>query len=112
MVGIAQLTHHSVRGGGQKSLDLRFRDFCPHLEPRGELISQYLPPLSFRYKIAFIWKSVAEFSIGSDNGLFRQQSIARATFNTDICRHMSSIGHIELKPKILHTMPIAWDPFH
>ena len=31
-VGIAQLTHHSV-----------------HLEPRGELIAQYRPPMSFRY---------------------------------------------------------------
>ena len=36
-VGIAQLTHHSPRWGHwQKSLDLRSRDFCPHLEPRGE----------------------------------------------------------------------------
>ena len=35
---------------GQKSLDLRSRDFCPHLEPRGELIAQYRPPMSFRYK--------------------------------------------------------------
>ena len=34
---------------GQKSLDLRSRDFCPHLEPRGELIAQYRPPMSFRY---------------------------------------------------------------
>ena len=36
---------------GQKSLDLRSRDFCPHLEPRGELIAQYRPPMSFRYMI-------------------------------------------------------------
>ena len=36
---------------GQKSLDLRSRDFCPHLEPRGELIAQYRPPMSFRYRI-------------------------------------------------------------
>ena len=35
---------------GQKSLDLRSRDFCPHLEPRGELIAQYRPPMSFRYR--------------------------------------------------------------
>ena len=35
---------------GQKSLHLRSRDFCPHREPRGELIAQYLPPMSFRYK--------------------------------------------------------------
>ena len=35
---------------GQKSLDLRSRDFCPHLEPRGDLIAQYRPPMSFRYK--------------------------------------------------------------
>ena len=35
---------------GQKSLDLRSRDFCPHLEPCGELIVQYRPPMSFRYK--------------------------------------------------------------
>ena len=38
---------------GQKSLDLRSRDFCPHLEPRGELIAQYRPPMSFRYIMAF-----------------------------------------------------------
>ena len=38
---------------GQKSLDLRSRDFCPHLEPRGELIAQYRPPMSFRYKMQF-----------------------------------------------------------
>ena len=36
---------------GQKSLDLQSRDFCPHLEPRGELIAQYRPPISFRYII-------------------------------------------------------------
>ena len=42
-VRIAQLTHHSVRGGG--------KHFCPHLEPRGELIAQYRPPVSFRYII-------------------------------------------------------------
>ena len=36
---------------GQKSLDLRSRDFCPHLEPRGELIAQYRPPMSFHYNI-------------------------------------------------------------
>ena len=35
---------------GQKSLDLRSRDFCPHLEPRGELIAQYRPPMSLRYR--------------------------------------------------------------
>ena len=34
---------------GQKSLDFRFRDFCPHLEPRGELFAQYRPPMSFRF---------------------------------------------------------------
>ena len=38
---------------GQKSLDLRSRDFCPHLEPRGELIAQYRPPMSFRYRNIF-----------------------------------------------------------
>ena len=38
---------------GQKSLDLRSRDFCPHLEPRGELIAQYRPPMSFRYIIHY-----------------------------------------------------------
>ena len=36
---------------GQKSLDLRSLDFCPHLGPRGELIAQYRPPMSFRYII-------------------------------------------------------------
>ena len=34
----------------QKSLELRSRDFCPHIEPRGELIAQYRPPMSFRYR--------------------------------------------------------------
>ena len=34
---------------GQKSLDLLSLYFCPHLEPRGELIPQYRPPMSFRY---------------------------------------------------------------
>ena len=34
---------------GQKFLDLRSRDFCPHLEPSGELIKQYRPPMSVRY---------------------------------------------------------------
>ena len=32
-----------------KILDLRSRDFCPHLEPRGELFAQYRPPMLFRY---------------------------------------------------------------
>ena len=32
---------------GQKSLDPRSRDFCPHREPRGELIAQYRPPMPF-----------------------------------------------------------------
>ena len=27
----------------------RFRDFCPHREPRCEFIAQYIPPMSFRY---------------------------------------------------------------
>ena len=36
---------------GQKSLDLRSRDFCLHLEPLGEFIAQYGPPMSFRYII-------------------------------------------------------------
>ena len=38
-VGIAQLTHHSIHGGGKN----------PHREPRGELIAQYRLPMSFRY---------------------------------------------------------------
>ena len=46
-VGIAQLTHHEVQGGGQKSRDRRSRDFCPHRGPSGELIAQYRPPMSF-----------------------------------------------------------------
>ena len=46
-VGIAQLTHHEVQGGGQKSRDRSWRDFCPHREPSGELIAQYRPPMSF-----------------------------------------------------------------
>ena len=46
-VGIAQLTHHEVQGGGQKSRDRRSRDFCPHRGPSGELIAQYRPSMSF-----------------------------------------------------------------
>ena len=48
-VGIAQLTHHPVRGGG-KIMDTGLGIFAPHLELRGELIAQYRPPMSFRYK--------------------------------------------------------------
>ena len=36
-VGIAQLTHHEVRDGGENQ-DLRSRDFCTHRGPSGELI--------------------------------------------------------------------------
>ena len=54
-VGIAQLTHHEVQGGGKNpetevqggGKNRRSLDFCPHLEPRGELIAQYRPPMSF-----------------------------------------------------------------
>ena len=35
-----------------KLLDLRSRDFCPDFEPRCELIAQYRPPMSFRYRIS------------------------------------------------------------
>ena len=42
---------------GQKSRDRRSRDFCPHLEPRGELIVQYWPPMSFRYTSP-CWKTL------------------------------------------------------
>ena len=38
-VGIAQLTHHEVQGGG--------KNFCPHRGPSGELIAQYRSPMSF-----------------------------------------------------------------
>ena len=47
---------------GQKSLDLRSRDFCPHLEPRGELITQYWPPMSFRYIILPAWNNIFWFT--------------------------------------------------
>ena len=50
-VGIGQLTHHSVRGGGKNPSTLGLGIFAPHLEPRGELIAQYRPPMSFRYRI-------------------------------------------------------------
>ena len=65
-VGIAQLTHHKVQGGGKnpetggqgifcphRTADRGPRwvppvsGFCPHLEPRGELIVQYRLPMSF-----------------------------------------------------------------
>ena len=44
-VGIVQLTHHEVQGGGKNPE--RSRDFCPHRGPSGELIAQYRPPMSF-----------------------------------------------------------------
>ena len=42
--GIAQLP--AVRGGGKHSKTGGRWDFCPHHEPPGELIAQYLPPMS------------------------------------------------------------------
>ena len=41
---------------GQKSFDLRPRNFCLRREPRGELIAQYQLPMSFRYKL--LWWEV------------------------------------------------------
>ena len=50
---------------GQKSLDLRSRDFWPHLEPRGELIAQYRPPMSFRYIISWTYMMLSKYPIHS-----------------------------------------------
>ena len=51
-VGIAQLTHHSVRGGGKNLSTSGLRIIAPHREPRGELIGQYRPPISFAHRKA------------------------------------------------------------
>ena len=42
-------------------LNLRSRDFCPHREPRGELIVQYRPPMSFAFIPYFIWVTICVF---------------------------------------------------
>ena len=46
-VGIAQLTHHEVQGGGKNPETGGRGIFAPHREPSGELIAQYRPPMSF-----------------------------------------------------------------
>ena len=53
-VGIAQLTHRSVRGGGKNPSTSGLGIFCSHLEPRGEIIAQYRPLMSFRYISHFV----------------------------------------------------------
>ena len=53
-VGIVHLNSQLGPRSGAKILRLRSRDFCPHLEPRGELIAQYRPPMSFRYNPACV----------------------------------------------------------
>ena len=59
-IGIAQLTHHLVRGGGRKFLDFVSRDFCTHRETRGKLIVQYRSTMSFIYiNTWFCWCSAA-----------------------------------------------------
>ena len=52
-----KLTHHSVRGGGKNPSTLGLGIFAPHLKPRSELIAQYRPPMSFRYRIIQMSKS-------------------------------------------------------
>ena len=44
---------------GQKSLDIPSPDFCPHHEPRGELITQYRSSMSFRYKLQWCWHTLS-----------------------------------------------------
>ena len=46
-VGIAQLTHHEVQGGGKNPETEGRWIFAPHRGPSGELIAQYRPPMSF-----------------------------------------------------------------
>ena len=46
-VGIAQLTHHEVQGGGKNPETVGRGIFAPHRGPSGELIAQYQPPMSF-----------------------------------------------------------------
>ena len=56
MVGIALLTHHSVRGEGKNPETEGRGIFGPYREPNGELIAQYRPLMSFRYKINVLKK--------------------------------------------------------
>ena len=46
-VGIAQLTHHEVQGGGKNPSTFGLGIFAPPRGPSGELIVQYRPPMSF-----------------------------------------------------------------
>ena len=46
-VGIAELTHHEVQGGGKNPETFGLGIFAPHRGPSGELIAQYRPPMSF-----------------------------------------------------------------
>ena len=55
---------------GQKSRDQRLRDFCPHLEPRGELIAQYRPPMSFCY-ITLTFDPTDDTDLGSSRSNFQ-----------------------------------------
>ena len=53
----SQVNVVSVRGVGKNPSTSGLGIFAPHLEPRGELIAQYRPPMSFRYKINCKWPS-------------------------------------------------------
>ena len=47
VVGIAQLTHHEVQGGGKNPETEGRVISAPHRGPSGELPAQYRPPMSF-----------------------------------------------------------------
>ena len=79
---------------GQKSLDLRSRDFCPHLEPRGELIAQYRPPMSFRYSPTALMKQLGWQSL--ENRRYHQ----RMTMMYNISHGLMAVPPTELvKPQ-------------
>ena len=77
---------------GQKSLDLRSRDFCPHLEPRGELIAQYRPPMSFRYRSN--WQDVRESLDTCVIYIFTAQESKRGFIFKWYCRTFDDIFQI------------------
>ena len=106
---------------GQKSLNLRSRDFCPHLEPRGELIAQYQPPMSFRYKmhvfrLKFLWnlflgvKSTIYQHWFRDNGLAptRRQAIIWTNDGLEYRCIYASLGLNELF-NTSYDCPCSWE---
>ena len=71
---------------GQKSLDLRSREFRPHLEPRGELIAQYRPPMSFRYNMS-VYHTTYTFHLHTPSSYLISRFSPVATVN--VLHHIS-----------------------